>query len=256
MAGARRDYGARSAGGILRRDANIMAMSEKSITPTEGQDVAAFLEQVRRAPRHADGGRGRLIFALDATASREPTWDRACRVQGEMFLEADRLGGLEVQLVYYRGFDECKASRWVTAAGPLVKLMTGVMCRAGQTQIRRVLRHAIKETQARRVHALVFVGDCVEEDIDALGRLAGELGVLGVRAFLFQEGANPEAERAFRHLAHLTQGAHCRFDSSSPNELRALLGAVAAYAAGGRQALIDAGQRAGGAVKLLASQVR
>jgi hypothetical protein len=231
-------------------------MSEKSITTPGGQDVAAFLEQVKRAPREPGGGRGRLIFALDATASREPTWDRACRVQGEMFLEADRLGGLEVQLVYYRGFDECRASRWVTDASALVRLMTSVMCRAGQTQIRRVLRHAIKETRSRRVHALVFVGDCMEEDVDELGRLAGELGVLGVRAFLFQEGVNPEAERAFRHIAQLTQGAHCRFDSRSPDELRALLGAVAAYAAGGRQALIAAGERAGGAVKLLASQVR
>ena len=60
------------------------------------------------------GGRGRLIFALDATASREPTWDRACRIQGEMFEATAALGGLEIQLVFYRGFSECKASRWMT----------------------------------------------------------------------------------------------------------------------------------------------
>ena len=55
-------------------------------------------------PAEAGEGRARLIFAMDATASREPTWDRACQVQGQMFLETAALGGLEVQLVYYRGF--------------------------------------------------------------------------------------------------------------------------------------------------------
>ena len=59
------------------------------------------------------GERGRLIFAMDATASREPTWDHACHIQGEMFRETQALGGLEIQLIYYRGFGECKASPWV-----------------------------------------------------------------------------------------------------------------------------------------------
>jgi hypothetical protein len=80
--------------------------------------------------------------------------------------------------------------------------------------------------------------------------------MLGVRAFLFQEGANPQAERAFRHIAKLTNGAHCRFDSSSPQQLRDLLGAVAAYAAGGRQALADLSKSSSPEVRLLASQVK
>src|SRR3546814_9870581 len=45
------------------------------------------------APQRDGGRRGRLIFAMDATASREPTWDRACRLQGEMFKETAALGG-------------------------------------------------------------------------------------------------------------------------------------------------------------------
>ena len=64
-------------------------MSEdKNRLPTErhSAEVADFLDKLKRAPvAHTGGGRGRLIFALDATASREPTWDRACRIQGEMF---------------------------------------------------------------------------------------------------------------------------------------------------------------------------
>ena len=223
-----------------------------------GDAVAAFLKEVAGTPPPAPGdGRGRLIFAMDATASREPTWDRACQVQGQMFLETEALGGLDVQLVYYRGFGECKASRWVGKPADLVRLMTGVFCLAGQTQIKKVLAHAIAETGRKRVNALVFVGDCCEEPIDPLGRLAGELGMLGVRAFLFQEGHNAEAERAFRHIARLTNGAHCRFDSGSPRQLRELLGAVAAYAAGGRRALADLSRRSGDAgVRLLESQIR
>ena len=221
-----------------------------------GDPVQQFLNQVARTPPPKAGdGRGRLIFSMDATASREPSWDQACQVQGQMFLETAALGGLDVQLVYYRGFNECKASRWVDNPGDLVRLMTGVFCLAGKTKIRRVLQHAVNETEKKRVSALVFVGDAFEEDLDEVGEIAGQLGMLGVRAFLFQEGHRPEAERAFRHIATLTKGAHCRFDASSPDQLRELLGAVAAYAAGGRRALADLSRRSSSAVKLIASQV-
>ncbi|MGI9420998.1 MAG: VWA domain-containing protein [Geminicoccaceae bacterium] len=221
-----------------------------------GDPVQQFLNQVARTPPPKAGdGRGRLIFSMDATASREPSWDQACQVQGQMFLETAALGGLDVQLVYYRGFNECKASHWVDNPGDLVRLMTGVFCLAGKTKIRRVLQHAVNETGKKRVSALVFVGDAFEEDLDEVGEIAGQLGMLGVRAFLFQEGHRPEAERAFRHIATLTKGAHCRFDASSPDQLRELLGAVAAYAAGGRRALADLSRRSSSAVKLIASQV-
>jgi hypothetical protein len=80
--------------------------------------------------------------------------------------------------------------------------------------------------------------------------------MLGVRTFVFQEGRHPEAERAFRHIAKLTNGVHCRFDSNSPQQLRDLLGAVAAYAAGGRLALADLSKRSGAEVRLLASQLK
>ncbi|MGH6944757.1 MAG: VWA domain-containing protein [Geminicoccaceae bacterium] len=233
-------------------------MSEKDLPSRKApaDPVETFLRQVAGTPPPKPGaGRARLIFAMDATASREPSWDRACQVQGQMFLETGALGGLDVQLVYYRGFNECKASRWVDNPSDLVRLMSGVFCLAGQTKIGRVLQHAINETQKKRVAALVFVGDCFEENLDRVGQAAGQLGMLGVRSFLFQEGRNPEAERAFRHIAKLTNGAHCRFDSSSPRQLRELLGAVAAYAAGGHRALADLSERSSAQVKLLASQL-
>lgn len=218
--------------------------------------VDAFLRQVRAMPAvRPASGRGRLIFALDATASREASWDRACRLQGEMFEAAAGLGGLDVQLVFYRGFDECKASRWLGAAADLHRAMRGVSCVGGETQIARVLAHALKEARSHKVNALVFVGDAMEEKVDELGRLAGELGLLGVPVFVFHEGGDAVAGLAFRQIAKLSGGAYCAFDAASAEQLRQLLGAVAAYAAGGRTALAAYGQRVGGAALLLAGAV-
>lgn len=218
-------------------------------------DVDAFLRQVAAIPPTATGTRGRLMFAMDATASREPTWDRACQLQGEMFQATATLGGLDIQLVYYRGFRECQASPWVSNSQDLLRRMTAVSCMAGQTQIGRVLAHCIKQTRTKKVNALVFVGDCVEEGIDQLAHQAGELGLLGVPAFIFHERGDPVAKRAFQTIARLSGGAYCPFDSNSAQQLKDLLSAVAVYAAGGRAALEHYSRGRGEAVRLLSSQV-
>ncbi|MEA4837872.1 MAG: VWA domain-containing protein [Rhodospirillaceae bacterium] len=223
---------------------------------TGAQAVDAFLRKVATLTPAAGDGRGRLVFALDATASREPTWRAASAIQEEMFLETSRLGGLDVQLVFYRGLGECKASRWLADADSLLAAMRRVECLGGRTQIGRVLAHVRGETARQRVGALVFVGDSMEEDVDHLCHIAGELGVLGVPVFLFHEGEDARAGLAFAQIAKLSGGACCRFDSSSPAQLRALLGAVAAYAAGGRAALVDYSKRAGGATLALVDQMR
>lgn len=216
-------------------------------------EIDAFLEKVRDLERRpAAGTRGRLIFALDATMSRQPTWDTACTLQGEMFLETQSIGGLDVQLVYFRGMAECQASRWVSDPAALAALMEKIDCRGGHTQIRKVLAHARRETERSKVQALVYVGDAMEELVDDICARAGELGLLGVRAFVFQEGGDPAAEQAFREIARLTHGAYCRFNAGAAHELRELLRAVAAYAAGGMKALSDLSTRRGaGAVRLL-----
>src|SRR5262245_31702390 len=216
-------------------------------------DIDAFLERVRGlAPANAPGQRGRLIFALDATMSRQPTWDTACKLQAEMFREAASIGGLDVQLVYYRGFSECRASLWVSQADRLAKLMERIDCRGGHTQISKIIAHARRETEKIKVQALVFVGDAMEEKLDDLCHAAGELGLLGVPAFMFQEGYDPVAEKAFREIARLTRGAYGRFDPGAAHQLGELLRAVAAYAAGGMRALADlSARRDAGAIKLI-----
>jgi hypothetical protein len=219
-------------------------------------DVADFLNRLAATPSvKTSGSRGRLVFAMDATASRQPMWDHAARIQGEMFTETKALGGLDIQLCFYRGFGEFKVSPWLERSSDLLRMMTSVFCRAGKTQIRKVLAHTVAETGKRRVGALVFVGDCVEEDVDRLGALAGELGVLGVPAFMFHEGRDPMAAFAFKEIARLSGGAYCRFDEGSARTLRELLSAVAVFAAGGRLALEDLANRRGGDIKQIAHQL-
>jgi hypothetical protein len=218
---------------------------KKDLTPSspDGSSTStaidAFLQEARRiSPLEGhDTPRPRLVFALDATMSRQPTWDLACRVQGQMFAQAGQAGGLLVQLVYFRGFDECRSSQWVEDSKTLTGLMTKIGCRGGLTQIGRVLRHVRTEAGRAPLRVLVYVGDAMEEPVDDLCQIAGELGLLGVKAFMFHEGRDPDAARAFQEIARLTGGAYARFDSSAPQTLSELLRAAAAYASGGMEGL-------------------
>ena len=230
--------------------------SNKSLRRSSRDEVDSFLEQIKSTPPATRGdARGRLLFAMDATASREPLWDRACHIQAQMFEETVALGGLDVQLAYYRGFMEFSSTPWTRNAKDLLGHMTGLRCAAGHTQISRVLEHARQETRRRSINALVFVGDCMEENPDTLCRLAGELGILHVPVFVFQDGHDGIAERTFREVARLSGGAWSRFDLDSAGQLRDLLCAVAVYAAGGKRALENFSERRGGVVLKLSHQI-
>ena len=215
-------------------------------------EIDRFLDQVKAvSPATKTGQHGRLIFALDATMSRQPTWDQACKLQAEMFREAAAVGGLDIQLVYYRGLAECRASSWIADADRLGALMTRIDCRGGQTQISKILTHARRESENGKVAVLVFVGDAMEESIDELCARAGELGLRNVKAFMFQEGHDPICEQAFREIARLTGGAYCRFAPGAAHELAELLRAAAAYAAGGLKALADLKVHGDGVARLI-----
>ena len=189
---------------------------------TGADHIAAFVEAAKKVSAPAASGRGRLIFALDATMSRQPTWDLAQTLQAKMFEAAAGLGGLDVQLVYFRGMDECRASNFVSGGQGLAELMSRIEVRGGSTQIRKVLAHARDEARRAKVGVLVFVGDAMEENPDRLAVLAGELALLGVKAFMFQEGQDPAARRAFSEIARLTGGAFSAFDAGASARLSAL----------------------------------
>ncbi|MGY4308183.1 hypothetical protein ACVIJ6_005426 [Bradyrhizobium sp. USDA 4369] len=219
--------------------------------PSGADAIAAFVAQVRAMAPATQSARGRLVFALDATLSRQPTWDMACALQAEMFREAAALGSLDIRLVYYRGFSECRATGWISDSSELARLMGKIDCRGGKTQIGKILGEARRNATAEGIRAVVFVGDAMEESVDDLCARAGELGLLKVPLFMFQEGNDPAAEQAFREMARLSGGAWCRFDPGAAAQLRDLLRAAAAYAAGGREALRRLAAAESGAALLL-----
>lgn len=231
-------------------------MADKSLKPTSDKGaIDAFIDRANTLPQ-VSGAQGRLLFALDATASRQASWDRACHLQSEMFLATRSLGGLAVQLCYYRGFNEFQATPWLDNTERLLKAMNRVSCLGGHTQIRKVLGQALKETRSKPVKAVVFIGDCCEEDIDDLCQRAGELGLLRTPVFVFQEGREPHAEAVFKQISKLSGGAYARFDSNASAVLRELLAAVAVYASGGVSALRKLSAKQSAPVKRLTQQLR
>ncbi|MCX7065619.1 MAG: VWA domain-containing protein [Proteobacteria bacterium] len=207
--------------------------------------VDRFLSDAAHSKLPAARSTHRLIFALDATGSRQPTWDLACELHAELFSEAARLGNIAIQLCYYRGLSEFVASAWTTTPTSLRAHMSAVSCRAGRTQIGPLLEHAAREAAQYPVRALVFIGDCFEEDAKEVMRLAGQLAIRSLPVIIFQEGGERAATRLFRSIADITHGAHVPFNGNSPEELRRLLGAVAQYTIGGHEALESYSQRIG-----------
>ena len=219
--------------------------------------IEQFLIDAAGARTPATRTTHRLMFAIDATASRQPTWDLACELHAELFLEAARIGNIAIQLCYYRGLGEFVVSQWTTTASQLHDQMSAVSCRGGRTQLIRLLRHGVQEAARHPLRGLIFIGDCFEEDQTAVLQVAGELALRAVPAFIFQEGRDRAASRAFEAIAHVTHGAHIPFDGSSAHELRRLLGAVARFAVGGLPALTEFARRDGNAVtQALLTQLR
>jgi hypothetical protein len=182
--------------------------------------------------------RGRLIFGLDATASRAPTWAIARELQAKMFREAAPIGQLECQLVFYRG-EECRKSKWVSSGDQLAHLMNRIECEGGKTQIAHVLTHARAEA-AIGIQGLIFVGDAMEGDsIEELAALASELGRLKAPIYIFQEGNDTAVEKAFRILALKSGGKYFKFNLNAPRAVERLsdqLNAIARLAVGDREA--------------------
>jgi hypothetical protein len=218
-------------------------------------EIDKFITQSNKLAIPADK-RARLLFAIDATASRQPTWNKACELQGRMFMATRELGGLAVQLCYYRGFNELRASKWLVDEAALLRQMSQVRCEGGLTQIERVLNHGLREHGATAVKALVYIGDAVEESVDLLCGKAGECGLQKLPLFMFQEGTDTTVKQCYQTMARLSGGAYAHFDHNSPGQLADLLGAVASYAAAGEQGLLRYSSEQGTSGKLLLEQLK
>ena len=231
--------------------------SAKKQPVSSNKDVQAFLSKVATMPPKAQGssGQARLVFALDATASRQATWDSATQLQSEMFVSTQDLGTLNVQLCYFRGLGEFFHSDWQHNGDDLLRIMSGIQCQAGATQLGRLLKHVIAENESEKIRGVVFIGDAMEENLDLLAQQAGKLGLLNIPLFIFQERGDLAARKAFVELCRLSGGAYSQFDSASADQLRELLRAVAIYATGGLRALKDFSKASGQTVKLLEQQL-
>ena len=163
---------------------------------TNSAQISAFVQRARNLRRYS-AGRARLVFAIDATASRQPTWDLACELQADMFRAADNLASLSIQLAYYRGLGEVRLGDWSGDTALLARTMSRVHCAAGRTQIARLLRAALRQQASVQARAMVFIGDAVEEPTAALEELAGQCRLHALPLFLFQEGCDPLTRGAF-----------------------------------------------------------
>ena len=240
---------------IFKKANKTLNKTKSEQTPiSASSDVQNFLSQVATIPNTS--GHAHMIFALDATASREETWDVARQLQTEMFLSARSLGGLNLQLCYFRGFAEFFTSRWENNADQITRIMARMNCEAGATQIERVLAHTIDENQTRKIKCLVYIGDAMEENVDVLSNLAGKLGLLNIPVFMFQERGDPGTKKAFMECARLSGGAYSQFDQASASHLKELLKAVAVYAAGGYKALKNFSKTSTDEVKRLEQQLK
>ena len=219
--------------------------------PVERSSISEFLEATKKHPLvKAEGNR--LIFALDATASREPTWDMAMNLHAELFNTA-KTTNLSIQLVYYRGFNQFHASKWSNTAISLLEKMQTVRCLGGATQIARLLGHIQRESQQTTLKTAVFIGDACEEPHDEIFAIAGQLGLLRVPVIVLQEGRDPYANQVFSGIASRSGGAHIPFAPGSAKELAQLLGAVATFASEGVSALQKLENRA---ARLLLTQIK
>ncbi|MGH8500910.1 MAG: hypothetical protein ACREVE_00290 [Gammaproteobacteria bacterium] len=103
-----------------------------SKTKPRPNPAARSSTRLRSAASPAATARGRLIFALDATASRQPAWNTARRIQSRMFEETAAIGGLEVRLCYFRGQREFIAGPWLADSAQLLSSMDAVFAIGGR----------------------------------------------------------------------------------------------------------------------------
>jgi hypothetical protein len=180
---------------------------------------------------------GHLIFALDLTGSREAGLREARLATAGMFDAVKAIGAIAVKLIYYRGWRECRAGDWHSDPAILTRNMQGLSCHCGYTQIRRVLRFALKEWE--RLDGMVFIGDHCEEDEEDLTKLAATLGDRSIPLFIFHEcadddGSSLAAKPIFERMANVSGGFYCEFKPNSADVLRELLSTVGAFSVASR----------------------
>lgn len=213
------------------------ATSTSVTAPSTSSAVAKFLTKAQAIKRIAKA-QTHIVFSLDATASRAPTWQRAQSLHEALFDVASETSGLSLQLCYFKGIASFYASPWVVTAEGLRRELSEVSCEGGITQLRRLLEHCLaQQPDSTSLKAIIFIGDAVEEDPNTLNDLAVRCRLANRPLYIFQEGSDPRAKAIFASMAMLSGGAHIALGENSADQLRQFLQSVIRLATGGRKAL-------------------
>ena len=116
----------------------------------QSKAVASAASRETLAKALAPSGRPRLLFAMDATASREPAWQLAQTITGAMFEAVP--GALDVALAYHGGGRLKEVTPFVADARAFLDKVHTVQCEAGGTALTAILEAA---TTIARLKALI-----------------------------------------------------------------------------------------------------
>jgi len=183
-------------------------------------------QSARSAPRP------RLVFAVDATESREATW-RAAKQLTDVLLAA-LPGELDVALAVHGGNRLHTFTKFTSDAGALRNRAASVRCEMGYTRLLDILARVL-ETEG--VSVVCYVGDAYEESARRGYKLAESLKARGIRLIVLFDGAgwsdlDSHAAKVLAEMARRTGGALLPFDITALPKLRDLLEAVAVLAVG------------------------
>jgi hypothetical protein len=234
-----------SGGSLLAR---VLTKVTTAITSAAASLPAAFTHAEPPADIGAPS-RPRLVFAVDATASREPAWAAARQVTDALVKALP--GELDVALAVHGGSRVHTFTAFTSDARTLRDLAAGVDCHAGMTRLLPILAASLKR-QAVRV--VIYIGDVFEESLPQGRQLADQMGAQGIKLIVLHDTADRSARRdaeVFWDLAKRTGGCVLPFDATASGRLRDILSAVAVYAVGGEKLLRERRQTLPGAVALL-----
>jgi hypothetical protein len=228
----------------------------RTMATTAATAAASVPATLRSALSHAEPPgetgtpiRPRLVFAVDATASREPAWAAARQVTDALFKALP--GALDVALAVHGGSRVHTFTPFTNDANTLRDRAAGVTCHAGSTRLLPILAACLRQ---QGVRVVVYIGDVFEESVPRGRQLTDAMNAHGAKLIVLHDMADPVARRdaeVFWDLAKRTGGCVLPFDASAPGRLRDRWSAVAVYAVGGEKLLRDRQSDLPGAVALL-----
>jgi hypothetical protein len=237
----------------------------KSNEPPESRLAAALYGPVTTRPAPpvaaavpplvvAELPRAKLVFAFDATASRDSAWRTSTALTDALL--AALPGQLDVALAVHGGGKLHTFTRFERDASKLRERAAGVRCEAGRSCLLDILVRAL---EVDGVGTVLYVGDVFEESHRRARKLAASLAARQIRLIILHDAPHPSQDDdgadIFAEMTSLTGGCVLPFDASALPRLRDLLSAVAVLAVGGTP-LLAAKQETMPAARLLLEHLK